>query len=57
MQNLTEAGELARWLIEEQGCDHKKAYIIAARKFGIENWHDVQKYYNQEVKTKQLELL
>lgn len=57
MKNISQAGELARWLIEENGCAPTKAYIIASRKFHIENWHDIQKFYNQELKIKQLRLL
>lgn len=54
--NLKKASELAGWLIKEKGVVKKTAYLIASRKYKIENWHLVQKYYNENIKTKQIEL-
>ena len=56
-KDLEDAGRLAQWLIEKKGIALKTAYIIGARKFKIENWHDVQKYYDQQLKPKQLSLV
>ena len=52
-QALHKAFDLARWLIEEKGKNRTTAYIIGARKFGIENWHDVQKEYNKWLASRQ----
>jgi hypothetical protein len=54
---LQKAADLAGWLIQEKGVKRKQAYIIASRKYKIENWHLIQKYFNTKIKTKQLELI
>lgn len=51
-----QAFKLARWLLEEQGVKKPKAYIIAAKKYKLDNWHDVQKLYNLYVRSRQQKL-
>ena len=53
MENIIKAVSLARWLIEEKGRRKTSAYIIAARKFDVLNWHDVQKQYNAHLPKQQ----
>lgn len=54
--DIQKAVSLAKWLIEQKGVIKKTAYIIASRKFKIENWHDIQKGYN-ELKPEQLKII
>lgn len=56
-ENLRKAAKLAKWLLEEKKADLPGPYIIAARKYKIVNWHDVQRYYNQHLKDQQLRII
>jgi hypothetical protein len=55
--NVAQAFKLARWLIEAKGKKRTTAYIIAARKHDVDNWHEVQKVYNLYLKERQLKLI
>lgn len=57
ISTLQQAARLAKWLIEVKGKDPTTAYVIAKNKYKLENWHDVQKYYNQNLKDKQLKII
>lgn len=52
---VKQARDLAVWLISK-GKEKTTAYIIASKKYGIDNWHEVQKSYNQYVKAQQMKL-
>lgn len=52
---VKQARDLVVWLVSK-GTDKTKAYIIAARKYKIDDWHEVQKAYNQYIKSFQMKL-
>lgn len=53
---LSKAIGLARYLIEEKGVIKQRAYIVSAKHFGLgqENWHNVQKGFNQKYNIKRI---
>lgn len=53
MEEVRKAAELAKWLIEQKGVKRKTAYIIAQKKYRIESWQTIQRFYNQRLKLKQ----